>query len=178
MSDNAITARPYAQAVFELARDEGRFPHWSEVLRRLADLAGQEQVSALFSHPKVGRDDIAAILIEGCGDLLNDAGKNLVHLLVRNGRLVALEDIAEQFENLRAGEEQTINAQVESALPVSEAHQQKIAQALEKKLGRKVTLKVSTDASLIGGAVIRAGDLVIDGSVKARLEKLAAAVSS
>ena len=178
MSDNAITARPYAQDVFELARDEGRFPHWSEVLRRLADLAGQEQVSALFSHPKVGRDDIAAILIEGCGDLLNDAGKNLVHLLVRNGRLVALEDIAEQFENLRAGEEQTINAQVESALPVSEAHQQKIAQALEKKLGRKVTLKVSTDASLIGGAVIRAGDLVIDGSVKARLEKLAAAVSS
>ena len=178
MSDNAITARPYAQAVFELARDEGRFPHWSEVLRRLADLAGQEQVSALFSHPKVGRDDIAAILIEGCGDLLNDAGKNLVHLLVRNGRLVALEDIAEQFENLRAGEEQTINAQVESALPVSEAHQQKIAQALEKKLGRKVTLKVSTDASLIGGAVIRAGDLVVDGSVKARLEKLAAAVSS
>ena len=178
MSDNAITARPYAQAVFELARDEGRFPHWSEVLRRLADLAGQEQVSALFSHPKVGRDDIAAILIEGCGDLLNDAGKNLVHLLVRNGRLVALEDIAEHFENLRAGEEQTINAQVESALPVSEAHQQKIAQALEKKLGRKVTLKVSTDASLIGGAVIRAGDLVIDGSVKARLEKLAAAVSS
>jgi F-type H+-transporting ATPase subunit delta len=91
---------------------------------------------------------------------------------------VALEDIAEQFENLRAGEEQTINAQVESALPVSEAHQQKIAQALEKKLGRKVTLEVSTDASLIGGAVIRAGDLVIDGSVKARLEKLAAAVSS
>jgi len=178
MSDNAITARPYAQAVFELARDEGRFPHWSEVLRRLADLAGQEQVSALFSHPKVGRDDIAAILIEGCGDLLNDAGKNLVHLLVRNGRLVALEDIAEQFENLRAGEEQTINAQVESALPVSEAHQQKIAQALEKRLGRKVTLEVSTDASLIGGAVIRAGDLVIDGSVKARLEKLAAAVSS
>ena len=178
MSDNAITARPYAQAVFELARDEGRFPHWSEVLRRLADLAGQEQVSALFSHPKVGRDDIAAILIEGCGDLLNDAGKNLVHLLVRNGRLAALEDIAEQFENLRAGEEQTINAQVESALPVSEAHQQKIAQALEKKLGRKVTLEVSTDASLIGGAVIRAGDLVIDGSVKARLEKLAAAVSS
>jgi len=178
MSDNAITARPYAQAVFELARDEGRFPHWSEVLRRLADLAGQEQVSALFSHPKVGRDDIAAILIEGCGDLLNDAGKNLVHLLVRNGRLVALEDIAEQFENLRAGEEQTINAQVESALPVSEAHQQKIAQALEKRLGRKVTLEVSTDASLIGGAVIRAGDLVIDGSVKARLEKLSAAVSS
>jgi F-type H+-transporting ATPase subunit delta len=169
MSDNAITARPYAQAVFELAKDDGRFPHWSEVLRRLADLAGQEQVSALFSHPKVGRDDIAAILIEGCGDLLNDAGKNLVHLLVRNGRLVALEDIAEQFENLRAGEEQTINAQVESALPVSEAHQQKIAQALEKKLGRKVTLEVSTDASLIGGAVIRAGDLVFVGSVKARL---------
>ena len=79
---------------------------------------------------------------------------------------------------MRAEEERTITARVESALPVSDAHQQKIAQALEKKLGRKVTLEVSADPSLIGGAVIRAGDLVIDGSVKTRLEKLAAAVSS
>lgn len=178
MSENASIARPYARAVFELARDGGNFSHWSEALQRLADLAGQEQISALFAHPKVSREDIASILIDSCGGLLDDGGKNFVRLLVRNGRLVALEDIASQYETLRAEAERTITAQVESALPVSDAHQQRIAQALEKRLDRRVSLEVSTDPSLIGGAVIRAGDLVIDGSIKARLEKLAAAVSS
>lgn len=178
MSENASIARPYARAVFELARDGGNFPHWSEALQSLADLAGQDQISALFAHPKVSREDIASILIDSCGGLLDEAGKNFVRLLVRNGRLAALEDIASQYETLRAEAERTITAQVESALPVSDAHRQRIAEALEKRLGRRVSLEVSTDATLIGGAVIRAGDLVIDGSIKARLEKLAAAVSN
>ena len=128
MSENASIARPYAQAVFEMARDSGNFSNWSEALGALAALAQEPQV-------------------------------------------------VQQYELLRAEAERTIQAQVESALPVSEDHQRRIAEALEKRLGRRVELSVSTDASLIGGAVIRAGDLVIDGSVRARLEKLAAAVS-
>ena len=95
-----------------------------------------------------------------------------------SGRLGTLPDIAGQFELLRAEEERTITAKVESALPVSESHQKRISEALERKLGRRVELEVTMDATLIGGAVIRAGDLVIDGSVRARLEKLAAAISS
>ncbi|MDC1073350.1 F0F1 ATP synthase subunit delta [Gammaproteobacteria bacterium] len=178
MSENASIARPYAQAVFEIARESNAFPEWSQALGRLADLASQEQVSSLFSHPRVDKEDVASILIESCGDLLDSAGQNFVNLLVRNGRLGTLPDIAEQFELLRAEEERTITAKVESALPVSESHQKRISEALARKLGRRVELEVTMDATLIGGAVIRAGDLVIDGSVRARLEKLAAAISS
>jgi F-type H+-transporting ATPase subunit delta len=177
MSENARIARPYAQAVFEMARDTGNFPTWSEALSALAALAQEPQVNALFAHPGVAREELASVIIELCGDGLDEAGRNLVRLLARNRRLGALEAIAQQYELLRAEAERTIQAQVESALPVSEDHQRRIAEALEKRLGRRVELSVSTDDSLIGGAVIRAGDLVIDGSVRARLEKLAAAVS-
>jgi F-type H+-transporting ATPase subunit delta len=177
MSENASIARPYAQAVFEMARESGNYEVWSGALSALAALAQEPQVSGLFAHPRVARDALAGVLIELCGDRLDEAGRNLVRLLARNRRLGALEAIAQQYELLRAEAERTIQAQVESALPVSDDHQQRIAEALEKRLGRRVELSVSTDASLIGGAVIRAGDLVIDGSVRARLEKLAAAVS-
>ena len=177
MSENASIARPYAQAVFEMARDSGSFSAWSEALGALASLAQEPQVNALFAHPGVARDELAGVIIELCGDRLDEPGRNLVRLLARNRRLGALEAIAQQYALLRAEAERTIQAQVESALPVSDDHQQRIAEALEKRLGRRVELSVSTDASLIGGAVIRAGDLVIDGSVRARLEKLAAAVS-
>ncbi len=159
MSENASIARPYAQAVFEMAREGGNYAAWSDALGTLADLAKEPQVSGLFAHPQVARDALAGILI------------------ARNRRLGALEAISQQYELLRAEAERTIQARVESALPVSDDHQRRIAEALEKRLGRRVELSVSTDASLIGGAVIRAGDLVIDGSVRARLEKLAAAVS-
>ena len=97
MSENASIARPYAQAVFEIARESTAFPEWSQALGRLADLASQEQVSSLFSHPRVDKEDVASILIESCGDLLDSAGQNFVNLLVRNGRLGTLPDIAEQF---------------------------------------------------------------------------------
>jgi len=177
MSENASIARPYAQAVFEMAREGRNYAAWSDALGTLADLAKEPQVSGLFAHPHVARDALAGVLIELCGDHLDEAGRNLVRLLARNRRLGALEAIWQQYELLRAEAERTIQARVESALPVSDDHQRRIAEALEKRLGRRVELSVSTDASLIGGAVIRAGDLVIDGSVRARLEKLAAAVS-
>ena len=178
MSENASIARPYAQAVFELARDGMDYARWSDALHTLAKLASEPQISVLFTHPRVAREEVATILIEGCGEVLDDAGRNLVRLLARNRRLGALAAIAERYELLRADAERTVQAKLESALPVSEDHQRRISQALEKRLGRRVELTVNTDATLIGGAVIRAGDLVIDGSVRARLEKLAAAVSS
>ncbi len=178
MSEISSIARPYAQAVFELARDSGDYVRWSEVLHALAEIATQPQVSTLFSHPRVAREEIATILIDSCGELLDDAGRNLVRLLARNRRLDVLSAVAEQYELLRADAERTVQAHLESALAVPDEHRQRITQALEKRLGRRVELTVSTDESLIGGAVIRAGDLVIDGSVRARLEKLAAAVGA
>ena len=100
-----------------------------------------------------------------------------MRLLAQNRRLHALTVIAEQYERLRAEAEQTVQAELESALPVSDTQQQRIAEALSKRMGRRVELTVKTNEELLGGAVVRAGDLVIDGSIRARLEKLATAIS-
>ncbi|GIT49102.1 MAG: hypothetical protein Ct9H300mP14_10300 [Gammaproteobacteria bacterium] len=112
-----------------------------------------------------------------CADRLDGNAKNLVRLLAQNRRLHALPVIAEQYEYLRAEAERTVQAELESALPVSDAQQQRIAEALSQRMGRRVELTVKTNEELLGGAVVRAGDLVIDGSIRARLEKLATAIS-
>jgi F-type H+-transporting ATPase subunit delta len=112
------------------------------------------------------------------GGAVGDEPKNLVRLLAQNRRLQALSAISEQYELLRAEAERTIRAELESALPISDEEQRRIAGALKTRLGCEVELVVTTNRELVGGAVIRAGDLVIDGSIRARLERLAAAVSA
>ena len=159
VAETSNIARPYAQAVFELAENTGDFGHWSDALHAMALVAANPDMRDL------------------CGDRIDGRGKNLIRLLALNRRLHALPAIKEQYEALRAEAERTVRAELDSALPVSEQEQQQIASALKTRLGRDVELVCKIDETLIGGAVIRAGDLVIDGSVKARLEKLAAAIS-
>ena len=125
----------------------------------------------------MSRHDLAGVFIDICGDRVDGNAKNLVRLLAQNRRLHALPAIAEQYEHLRAEAEQTVQAELESALPVSDTQQQRIAEALSQRMGRRVELTVRTNEELLGGAVVRAGDLVIDGSIRARLEKLATAIS-
>ena len=135
-------------------------------------------MAALFSNPRVSRQQAADIVIELLGEAVGDEPKNLVRLLAQNRRLQALSAISEQYEILRAEAERTIRAELESALAISDEEQHRIAGALKTRLGREVELVVTTNRELVGGAVIRAGDLVIDGSIRARLERLAAAVSA
>ena len=135
-------------------------------------------MAALFSNPRVSRQQAADIVIELLGETVGDEPKNLVRLLAQKRRLQALSAISEQYELLRAEAEQTIRAELESALPISDGEQHRIAGALKTRLGREVELVVTTNRELVGGAVIRAGDLVMDGSIRARLERLAAAVSA
>ena len=178
MAELASIARPYAQAVFELAKDAGHYGPWSEALGFLATVAADKDMAALFSNPRVSRQQAADIVIELFGEGVGDEPKNLVRLLAQNRRLLALSAIAEQYEILRAEAERTIRAELETALPISDGEQHHIAEALKTRLGREVELVVTTNRELVGGAVIRAGDLVIDGSIRARLERLAAAVSA
>ena len=178
MAELSSIARPYAQAVFELAKDSGHYGPWSEALEFLAKVAADKDMAALFSNPRVSRQQAADIVIELFGEGVGDEPKNLVRLLAQNRRLLALSAISEQYELLRAEAEQTIRAELESALPISDGEQHRIAGALKTRLGRDVELVVTTNRELVGGAVIRAGDLVIDGSIRARLERLAAAVSA
>lgn len=178
MAELSSIARPYAQAVFELAKDSEHYGPWSEALEFLAKVAADKDMAALFSNPRVSRQQAADIVIELLGEAVGDEPKNLVRLLAQNRRLQALSAISEQYELLRAEAERTIRAELESALPISDEEQRRIAGALKTRLGREVELVVTTNRELVGGAVIRAGDLVIDGSIRARLERLAAAVSA
>ena len=143
----------------------------------LAVVAADPNVGDLFNNPRVSRRELALVFTDVCGDRLDENVKNLVRLLAQNRRLHALPAIAEQYEHLRAEAEQTVQAELESALPVSDTQQQRIVEALSQRMGRRVELTVKTNEELLGGAVVRAGDLVIDGSIRARLEKLATAIS-
>ena len=177
MAELSNIARPYARAVFELAKDGADYSVWSEQLDMLAAVAVDPNVVGLFNNPRVSRHELALVFTDVCGDRLDENVKNLVRLLAQNRRLHALPAIAEQYEHLRAEAEQTVQAELESALPVSDTQQQRIVEALSQRMGRRVELTVKTNEELLGGAVVRAGDLVIDGSIRARLEKLATAIS-
>ena len=177
VAETSNIARPYAQAVFELAENTGDFGRWSDALHAMALVAANPDMRDLFNNPRISRRDAGQVLADVCGDRIDGRGKNLIRLLALNRRLHALPAIKEQYEALRAEAERTVRAELDSALPVSEQEQQQIASALKTRLGRDVELVCKIDETLIGGAVIRAGDLVIDGSVKARLENLAAAIS-
>lgn len=177
MSDFITVARPYARAAFEYAQAHKAVSAWSESLGLLAAVAKDHTVEALLDNPGLSREQRAELLIRICGDKLDQAGKNLIRLLAENGRLKALPEIAEQYEVYRAELEGTVEATLLSAQAVSREQLAKVAKALEARFGKKVNLQSEVDESLIGGAIIKAGDMVIDGSLKSRLEKLSAAIS-
>lgn len=177
MSERSTVARPYAQAVFEIAQAQSDLPGWSDMLQLAAAVASQEDMEALLDNPRIARDELVELLLEICGDRLTSSGQSMVKVLAANRRLGLLPDIARQYEQLRAEAEKTLDAELISAMPVSDAQREKIAASLKERLGREINLVCKTDKSLLGGAVIRAGDLVIDGSARGRLHKLASAMS-
>ncbi len=177
MSDFITLARPYARAAFEYAREHGKLEHWSKSLALLAEIAKDKHMVKLLHAPKLSRTEKAKLLIRVAGDELDKHGENFVHLLAENGRLHILAVIAQAYEDYRATLEGSVDATVVSAHEVSDEQKQSIIASLEKRLGKKVSLDSKVDPSLIGGAIIKAGDLVIDGSIKSRLQKLASAMA-
>lgn len=177
MSELTTLARPYAKAVFEVAREAGDLARWSDQLGFMAAVVHDPTMKAFLDSPKLTREAAAETVIGVCEGRIDDQGKNFVRLLAENGRLTLLPEIAAIYEVMRAEAEGKVEARVISAQPVSDAQKSAIAQSLAKRLGREVELVCEVDESLIGGAVIRAGDLVIDGSVRGRLERMAANLS-
>lgn len=172
MAEKTTIARPYAQAAFELAQERDALAHWSGLLAVAAGAATHPEMAALLDNPRVPREQVVDLLIEVCGDGLDEDGRNLIRVLAVNRRLGLLPDIVRLYEEARAEAEGAVEAEVVSARPLDDAQQSKLADALAKRLGRKVTLRCETDDKLLGGAIIRAGDLVIDGSAMTRLERL------
>ncbi len=170
MAELSTLARPYAKAVFELAQAQGNLADWTDTLSALAAVAGTAEVQALLGSPVVTDKQLSDLVIEA--GKLNESGANLVRLLAANHRLHTAAMIAEQFEAMRAEAENRIDVDVASAAELSAEQKEKLAAALAKRLGCEVRLECRVQPEMLGGAVIRAGDLVIDGSLQAELQRL------
>ena len=173
MAEKATIARPYAEAIFELATQQGALAAWADQLALIAMVANDALMAAVLANPKVPRDQALALFLDVCGERLGESAKNLVQLLIHNQRMVVINAIAILFNQMKATAEQTLDVQVTSAFSMDAAQRTLLASALHKQLGRKIHLNVMLDASLIGGAIIQAGDQVIDGSVRGKLHRIA-----
>jgi F-type H+-transporting ATPase subunit delta len=178
MAEILTIARPYAQAAFLFADSRQALKEWSGMLEFLAVVAADPEMTALIENPRMTETQLAELFISICADRLDDNCHNFIRLLAENGRLRLLPEIAALFEIQRRDAERTIRAELITAFPASEAQQAAITVALKQRLGREIELVSTTDASLIGGAIIRAGDLVIDGSVRGKLERLGNSLSN
>jgi len=179
MADNHTIARPYAQAVFELARDAGELAAWAASLEVAGQLTADGEVAAFLANPKFSNErrlEFLTGLFENAQDALlsgsDTRGSNFLRLLVENRRIGVLPEIAEHFEALKAVVERRVDVVVVSASPLSAAQEREIVNALETRFARDVRIETRIDENLIGGAVVRAGDVVIDGSLRARLDGL------
>lgn len=169
MSQALTLARPYARAAFAAARDAGRTAAWSQALALSARIAADPQVQSMLGHPQLGANDAVALLAAGDGD---EAYARFLALLADNRRLELLPEIAGLFEQQRAEAERIVKARVTSATELQPPELANIVNALRARFGREVEVETAVDPSLIGGAVIDAGDVVIDGSLRGKLERL------
>ena len=175
MAERVTLARPYAKAAFESARDSNGFAHWSEMLAAAATTVADERVVKLLSSPRVQPTDLVDLIAEASG--ADERGRNFLSTLAQNRRLALLPEIAASYELLRAEVENVADVQVTSAAPLNEAQRERLLAALRQRLKREVRMHCEVDAGLIGGAIVRAGDFVIDGSLKARLDRLASDIT-
>ena len=173
MAELATLARPYANAVFSLARETRALDVWARRLGVLAAAAAEERVRTLLESPEVPAERKAFHLADVCGDEVDERGRKFLLVLARNGRLGLLGEISRRFDELKAAEERNLDVEVLSTYPLTEAQAERLRNALQVKFGKEVRLTSEVDPRLLGGAVVRAGDTVIDGSVRGRLDKLA-----
>lgn len=176
MSELTTLARPYAKAAFEYAQSTDSLTEWSAMLVFSATATQDSAFAAYLDNPALTRNQAAEAMLTVCDDYLDTHGKNFVRLMAENDRLELLPAVAELFEELKALYEKTVDVAITSAVELSEEQVAAISKRLSEKLGRKVNINSETDASLLGGMFIRAGDMVIDASVKGKLNELSDAL--
>jgi F-type H+-transporting ATPase subunit delta len=184
MADQSTIARPYAKALFDVANAEGKLAKWSDALNAAAAVLGDSNAKRVLANPALDQgkraDFIRAVSVglKGADVFETPQGKALLALLAENDRLAMLPEIASQFDALKAEAENKVTAKLISATAVDAGVAERVKQALKVRLGREVELTLEVDPSLIGGAIVQAEDMVIDGSVRTRLEQLARAMVS
>ncbi len=172
MAESLTIARPYAEAAFQLAKQAGALPSWSDALGRLTTIAQSPTLLSVLGNPRVTPVQVAGLVSDAAGSLTAEQ-KNFVSVLAQNDRVSVLPEIEGLFTNLRNQSEAVLQAEVTSAYPMSDAQLADVVKTLEAKHGKKVQAKVSVNADLIGGVSIRIGDEVTDVSVRAKLAQLA-----
>jgi F-type H+-transporting ATPase subunit delta len=178
MAEAATLARPYAKAAFMAARDSKSLADWSTALQVSAGMSLNSRISELLTDPQFSEDKVVNMFAGLGGEKIDQQWQNFVRLLAENKRLELFGAITEQYELLRAQFEGELAVEVTSAVALSDAQKTTMAASLKKRFKRDVRMSNAVDPSLLGGAVIRAGDQVIDGSIKGRLERLASDLAS
>jgi F-type H+-transporting ATPase subunit delta len=169
---NALTlARPYARAAFELACARNALGEWAGKLAFAAQAAAIPRVTALFGDPRVAQDDLAA-LVTPEGESADSPFAVFVRLLAENHRLPVLPEIGALFEEMKNAAERILKVNVRSATPIGADETARLIDALKRRFGRDIRIEQSVDPQMLGGAVIDAGEMVIDGSVRGRLARL------
>lgn len=176
MSRNLKIARPYAKAAFELAQEENAFSEWSEMLQTAVLIASDESVARLMKDPKCSSKKLIELFLEVGKKVFSEKQQYYIKILGRFKRLSFLPEIAQLFEKMKSAAQRVMAVELISAFPVSEGDEQRFVRALKARMHCEIVLECVTDKSILGGAIIRSGDLVIDGSVRGKLRKLTEAM--
>jgi F-type H+-transporting ATPase subunit delta len=172
MAEAITIARPYAKAIFELAEEKKALKEWSKMLKTLAMIAADKNMQPVLKNPLITTDQLTSLFFDVASGTLNEEAEHLIEMLATNKRLNLLPAITKIYEQYLADAERIIDVKVVSAYPIDSTRLKKLEQALQGYLNRKVTLHMRTDSALLGGAVIYAGDRVIDGSLRGKLNQL------
>lgn len=178
MAELMTVARPYAKAAFEVAREHGQVAEWANTLAVLAEAVVDPKLTQAIKTPAYNAEERANVLAEVCTEVMTEQAKNFVMSLAEHKRLVLLPAISALFDQFKLNFEKAVDVNLTSAFDLTPEQEKAISTSLGKKLDRTVNLTTETDTSLIGGVVIRTGDLIIDGSVRGKLAKLAEAINS
>ena len=173
MAEISTIARPYAVAIFNLAKEEKSLSDWSAMLALMSSIVENEDIKLFIQDPKVLDTDREKVLLDICANQINNSGKNLIKLLVEYKRLLILSDITLVFESLKADDEGTMEAQIIMAEKPDKKMVENLINSLEKRFDKKIEGKVVIDKSIVGGTKIIVGDSVIDASVREQLDNLA-----
>lgn len=173
MAEVSTIVRPYAVAAFKLAKEKNALPHWSEMLGFAAAVVADPRMQAYIENPETTPAELEKTFLAIVGDRLDDAGKNLIRLLVEYDRLALLPELTAAFEELKAEAEGVLDAEITAATKPTDAEVQALVKRLESKFGKKIEANVKVDPEIIGGVKIIVGDTVIDASVRGQLQELA-----
>lgn len=177
MVELVTIARPYAEAIFALAKERDELSKWSDMLTLMVTVFDDPRIQAAIANPKVTKADIERLILAVCGEQIDANARNFIQLLVENGRLSAVAEIRRLFDLLKSEDEGIVEAQISSAFPLDGQELEKIVSLLSKRYQKNISPTVDVDSDLIGGITVQVGDKVWDASVRGRLQAMAAALT-